>query len=120
MYKRQGPGDHYDHDCHDSRGNIGNRRNKTWYFVGDPGDVYKRQELELPVLLAAWLSFSMSEIRGLTKSKSISGDHIRIAEVVVVVGGKDPVSYTHLVTLSAVKVTGVCSLTRWDFITGVS
>ena len=46
-------------------------------------------ELELPVLLAAWLSFSMSEIRGLTKSKSISGDHIRIAEVVVVVGGKD-------------------------------
>ncbi|MFQ8981970.1 MAG: hypothetical protein ACLR6I_16730 [Waltera sp.] len=33
--------------------------------------------------------FSMSEIRGLTKSKSISGDHIRIAEVVVVVAGKD-------------------------------
>ena len=49
----------------------------------------KDTELELPVLLAAWLSFSMSEIRGLTKSKSISGDHIRIAEVVVVVGGKD-------------------------------
>lgn len=49
----------------------------------------KGNELELPVLLAAWLSFSMSEIRGLTKSKSISGDHIRIAEVVVVVGGKD-------------------------------
>lgn len=49
----------------------------------------KDTELELPVLLAAWLSFSMSEIRGLTKSKSISGDHIRIAEVVVVVGGQD-------------------------------
>lgn len=49
----------------------------------------KGNELELPVLLAAWLSFSMSEIRGLTKSKSISGDQIRIAEVVVVVGGKD-------------------------------
>lgn len=49
----------------------------------------KGNELELAVLLAAWLSFSMSEIRGLTKSKSISGDHIRIAEVVVVVGGKD-------------------------------
>ena len=49
----------------------------------------KGHELELPVLLAAWLSFSMSEIRGLTKSKSISGDQIRIAEVVVVVGGKD-------------------------------
>lgn len=49
----------------------------------------KGTDLELPVLLAAWLSFTMSEIRGLTKSKSISGDHIRIAEVVVVVGGQD-------------------------------
>lgn len=31
----------------------------------------------------------MSEVRGLTKSKSISGDHIRIAEVVVTVNKKD-------------------------------
>lgn len=49
----------------------------------------KGTDIELAVLLAAWLSFSMSEIRGLTKSKSISGDHIRIAEVVIVVGNQD-------------------------------
>ena len=46
-------------------------------------------DIELAVLLAAWLSFTMSEVRGLTKSKSISGDYIRIAEVTVVVDGKD-------------------------------
>lgn len=49
----------------------------------------KGTDIELAVLLAAWLSFSMSEVRGLTKSKSISGDHIRIAEVVVTVNKKD-------------------------------
>lgn len=48
----------------------------------------KGTEIELAVLLAAWLSFSMSEVLGLTKSKSISGSYIRIAEVVVTVGGK--------------------------------
>ena len=31
-------------------------------------------EIELPVLLAMWLSFSMSELRGLTKSSSLSED----------------------------------------------
>lgn len=46
-------------------------------------DIVKGTEIELPVLLAMWLSFSMSEIRGLTKSKSISGDYITINEVVV-------------------------------------
>lgn len=49
----------------------------------------KGTDIELPVLLAAWLSYSMSEVRGLTKSKSISGDYMRVAEVVVVVDGKD-------------------------------
>ncbi len=49
----------------------------------------KGNDIELAVLLAAWLSFSMSEIRGLTKSKSINGDHIRIAEVVIVVDNQD-------------------------------
>ncbi|MDD3185256.1 MAG: tyrosine-type recombinase/integrase [Anaerostipes sp.] len=39
--------------------------------------------IELPVLLAMWLSFSMSEIRGLTKSKSIDGDYITIVEVII-------------------------------------
>lgn len=46
-------------------------------------DIVRGTEIELPVLLAMWLSFSMSEIRGLTKSKSISGDYITINEVVV-------------------------------------
>jgi integrase len=35
-----------------------------------------------------WLSFSMSEVRGLTKSKSISGDYLTIREVIVDVDGK--------------------------------
>lgn len=39
--------------------------------------------IELPVLLAMWLSFTMSEIRGLTKSKSIDGDFLTIQEVIV-------------------------------------
>lgn len=46
-------------------------------------------DIELPVLLAMWLSFTMSEIRGLTKSKSIDGDYITIREVLVHVGGED-------------------------------
>ncbi len=45
-------------------------------------------DIELPVLLAMWLSFSMSEVRGLTKSKSISGDYLTIREVIVDVDGK--------------------------------
>lgn len=52
-------------------------------------DLVKGTDIELPVLLAMWLSFTMSEIKGLTKSKSISGDYITIAEVVVNVDGKD-------------------------------
>lgn len=47
--------------------------------------IVKGTDIELPVLLAAWLSFSMSEVRGLTKSKSIHGDYITIKEVVVTV-----------------------------------
>lgn len=53
-------------------------------------DIVKGTDIELAVLLAAWLSFSMSEIRGLTKSKSISsdGNYIRINEVIVNVDNK--------------------------------
>ena len=40
-------------------------------------------DIELPGLLAAWLSLSMSEIRGLTKSKSIVGNQLYVAETVV-------------------------------------
>lgn len=49
--------------------------------------IIKGTDIELPVLLAAWLSFSMSEVRGLTKTKSISGDYLAIREVVVDVDG---------------------------------
>ena len=40
-------------------------------------------EIELPCLLAAWLSLSMSEIRGLTKSKSVLDGKLYISETVV-------------------------------------
>lgn len=48
-------------------------------------NLVKGTEMELPVLLAMWLSFTASEIQGLTKSKSISpdGQFISIKEVVV-------------------------------------
>lgn len=51
-------------------------------------DLVRGTDIELPVLLSMWLSFSMSEIRGLTKSKSVRGDYIIIQEVVVDVEGK--------------------------------
>ncbi|MDY4081191.1 MAG: site-specific integrase [Candidatus Metalachnospira sp.] len=51
-------------------------------------DIVKGTDIELPVLLAMWLSFSMSEIRGLTKSKSISNGYISIKEVIVDVDNK--------------------------------
>lgn len=48
-------------------------------------DMVKGTEMELPVMLAMWLSFTASEILGLTKSKSISsdGEFITIKEVIV-------------------------------------
>lgn len=46
-------------------------------------------DIELPCLLAAWLTLSMSEIRGLTKSKSLRGDHLYVCETLVRVRGKD-------------------------------
>ena len=54
-----------------------------------PADIYnavKGSDIELACLLAMWLSFSQSEVRGLTKSKSIDGDYITIREVMVRVG----------------------------------
>ena len=50
----------------------------------EPEEVFRAIKgscVELPVLLAMWLSFSMSEVRGLTKSKSIHGNYITITEV---------------------------------------
>lgn len=58
----------------------------------EPADIYravKGSRIELACLLAMWLSFSESEIRGLTKSKSIDGDFITIREVLVRVGSED-------------------------------
>lgn len=58
----------------------------------EPAEIFqavKGTKIELAVLLAMWLSFSESEIRGLTKSKSIDGDYITIREVMVRVGGQD-------------------------------
>ena len=49
----------------------------------------KGTRMELPTLLAMWLSFTESEIRGLTKSKSLDGDYITIREVLVVVARED-------------------------------
>ena len=51
--------------------------------------IFEGTDLELPVLLAMWLSFSISEIRGLTKSKSIHGDYITIQEVLVMAGNEN-------------------------------
>jgi integrase len=46
-------------------------------------DIIKGTEIELPVLLAMWLSLSLSEIRGLKKSTSIKDGYLIINEVVV-------------------------------------
>ena len=58
--------------------------------VSDVMDLVRGTSIELPVLLAMWLSFSLSEIRGLTKSGSITrdGNYIRINQVVVDVYSK--------------------------------
>lgn len=58
----------------------------------EPGDIWqavKGDKIELAVLLAMWLSLTESEMRGLTKSKSIDGDFLTVREVVVVVNGQD-------------------------------
>ena len=49
----------------------------------------KGKEIELAVLFAMWLSMTVSEIRGLTKSNSIDGDYLTIREVVITVDKKD-------------------------------
>lgn len=51
-------------------------------------DIVKGTEIELPVLLYMWLSFSLSEIRGISKSKSIHNGYITIKQVLVDVENK--------------------------------
>ena len=55
--------------------------------------IVKDTEIELPVLLAVWVSFTASEILGLTKSKSISadGNYITVKEVIVKNEHNEPV-----------------------------
>lgn len=50
--------------------------------------IIKGTDIELAVLLAAWLSFSMSEVRGLTKSNSVFGNYLMINDVIVDVDNK--------------------------------
>lgn len=60
--------------------------------IPSPPDVIRAiqgTDIELPCLLAAWLSLSMSEIRGLTKSKSVYNGQLYVLETVVRVKGKD-------------------------------
>ena len=56
-----------------------------------PEEVYSAvqgTEIELPVLLSMWLSFSMSELLGLSKSKSIRGNQISVVDTVTTVRGE--------------------------------
>jgi len=65
---------------------------QTPIIIPTPEEIYqavKGTPIELPVLLSMWLTLSMSEIRGLTKSKSIHGDKLSVVETVVQVNGKD-------------------------------
>lgn len=67
---------------------------KKFRDLPEPYDIYraiKGTDIELPVLLAMWLSFSISEIKGLTKSNSLSadGNYIMIREVMLTVKGKE-------------------------------
>lgn len=60
----------------------------------DPEDIFRAvngTDIELPVLLAMWLSFSMSEISGLTKSESLldDGKYIAINKVIITIDGKE-------------------------------
>ena len=55
-----------------------------------PEEVYETvrgTDIELPCLLAMRMTLTVSEIRGLTKSKSIHGDLLTVAEVVVDIHG---------------------------------
>lgn len=69
--------------------------------IPEPGQVLRAvvgSEIELPCLLSAWLSLSMSELRGLTKSKSILNGQLYIVETVVRVRTgekKDAAGKTH-------------------------
>lgn len=51
-------------------------------------NVIHGSSIELPCLLAMWLSLSMSEIRGLTKSKSLINGKLAVVETVIDIHGQ--------------------------------
>lgn len=64
---------------------------QSFHFMLPIDKIYgavKGTDIELPVMLAMWLSLTASEIRGLTKSKSIRDGKLYIVETVVDVKGK--------------------------------
>lgn len=64
---------------------------RSFPVILTPQEIYpavRGTDIELDCLLAMWLSLTMSEIRGLTKSKSVRGTKLYIVETVVDVHGK--------------------------------
>lgn len=64
---------------------------RSFPVILTPEEIYpavKGTDIELDCLLAMWLSLTISEIRGLTKSKSVRGSKLYIVETVVDVHGK--------------------------------
>lgn len=67
---------------------------RSFTTILEPDDIYraiKGTDIELTCLLSMWLSLSISEIRGLTKSKSILNGKLYIIETVVDVPKKGAV-----------------------------
>lgn len=68
------------------------KKARVFRDLPSPDEIYRAVKgswVELPVLLAMWMTLSMSEIRGLTKSKSINGDYLTVREVVVLSGAHE-------------------------------
>ena len=66
---------------------------KKYIDLPDPADiiaVIRGTDIELPCLLAMWLSLSESELAGLTKSKSLldNGKYLAVQDVVLHINGK--------------------------------
>lgn len=84
---------YYDVDYNEKKITLPQIPNKK-FSLPDPEEVFravKGTDIELPVLLAMWLSFTASEIAGLTKSESLldDGKYIAINEVVLTIDGKE-------------------------------
>lgn len=70
---------------------------KNQHKLTQPSEIFrlvKGTDIELPVLLAMWMSFTLSEILGMYKSKCIDGDYISVVQTEVYVNGKSVVKDT--------------------------